>query len=181
MKKARSLPSQQHLKSVLSYDLATGVLIWLCRPEARTEWNTRYAGRIAGKVSGGYRYLRFGKHTFKSARLIWKYMTGNDPLGEIDHRNTIGTDDRWDNLRDSTRGQNARNRNAYAKSGLPKGVALNCNKTRYAAKIHIDYRTIHLGVFDTVTAAASAYDAAARLHHGEFARPNEEHLAELPR
>ena len=171
MKKVIPLPSQEHLRGLLSYDPPSGELRWLPRPAARPEWNTRYAGQIAGKVVKGQRFVRLDGRHWKASRLIWKMMIGSDPTGEVDHQNVNTLDNQWNNLRDATRQQNGRNRRAYGKQ-FPKGVSLNCNGKRYCASIHVDYQKIHIGVFDTITEAARAYDAAARRIFGEFARPN---------
>lgn len=47
------------------------------------------------------------------------------------------------------------------------------DKKRWSSRIYADGRNYFLGSFDTAQEAASAYDAAARHLHGEFARTNE--------
>ncbi len=95
----------------------------------------------------------------------------------VDHRNGNGFDNRRSNLRSCNHQQNQWNSRSRAGSASRfKGV---CRTTygprqafiRYGGKKH------YLGVFDTEEAAARAYDAKAREHHGEFARLNfpEEH------
>lgn len=171
-KEVRSLPSQDYLRELFWYEEDTGKLIWLCRPSLANWWNGRYPGTEAGSRKATGHYITIDGLRFKTARVIWKWVTGDDPLGEIDHADIDHYNNCWSNLRDSTRQQNGCNRLPYAKSGMPKGVSFNCNKKRYCAKIVVRYKIIRLGVFDTLDQAVAAYNAAALDHHREFARLN---------
>ncbi len=89
----------------------------------------------------------------------------------IDHINGNGLDNRKSNLRVCTHAENIRNqrRSALNRSGY-KGVTV--QGKRYSARIRVEGRQRHLGIFDTAVEAALAYDNAARRHFGEFASPN---------
>lgn len=93
------------------------------------------------------------------------------PSMDIDHANGDTLYNTRKNLRLCTKSENARNCNAYKtnKLGL-KGVYFNYKK--YSAQISINKKRLYLGYFDTPEEAARAYDAAAKIHHGEFARLN---------
>jgi hypothetical protein len=96
-------------------------------------------------------------------------MTGAWPLFEIDHRNGIGTDNRWKNLRDGTRSfniQNQRRARSDNKTGF-LGVHRSGKKERkgFVAKIQLDGKQRYLGVFSTAEAAHAAYLAAKRRIH----------------
>ena len=63
--------------------------------------------------SGGTRQYRMGKFegvNYYAHRLIWRYMTGDDP-GRlfVDHINRDGLDNRFENLRLVTRSENIQN------------------------------------------------------------------------
>lgn len=97
---------------------------------------------------------------------------------EVDHRDGDGLNNRRTNLRLATRAQNQRNKSATHtnRSGY-KGVSLFTTPGMWAtgkwyARIKLNRQTIHLGYFATAEQAARAYDCAARLYHGEFARLN---------
>ena len=96
----------------------------------------------------------------------------NAPPGiEVDHRDSDGLNNQRSNLRLATHAQNQRNRRAQGNntSGF-KGVCL--DGKRWRAQINLQGRRMNLGRFAAAEEAARAYDAAAREHHGEFARLN---------
>lgn len=95
--------------------------------------------------------------------------------GEMDgdHRNGDGLDNRRSNLRPATAMQNSQNQGVRKtnKAGL-KGVSWWGPLGKWKAGIQANGTPVHLGYFETPEAAARAYDAAARLYHGEFAKTN---------
>jgi len=93
-----------------------------------------------------------------------------------DHINHIGLDNRRANLRPATAAQNSWNRKKQSKptSSKYKGVYQTISNT-WSAKITVLGKRIHLGTFKTETAAARAYDSAAKTHFGPFAYTNFSH------
>jgi hypothetical protein len=93
--------------------------------------------------------------------------------GNVDHRNRNGLDNRRSNLRSATHSQNAMNRrrNTLNRSGF-KGVGYDRDAGLWRARVGIANRRKHLGRFISVVDAALAYDRAARMEFGEFARIN---------
>lgn len=82
------------------------------------------------------------------------------------------------NLRICTTTQNAHNTNPYRKRRVGaqsayKGVGWHTKSGKWRAFIVVDKKHIHLGCFDSERDAAIAYNKAAILHFGEFAKPNE--------
>jgi hypothetical protein len=96
------------------------------------------------------------------------------PAGfEIDHINGNGLDNRRCNLRVVTKRQNQQNKGVSRISACGyKGVSWHSRRRIWRAEIRINGRQASLGYFDTPEDAARAYDAAARKHFGEYARPN---------
>jgi len=90
-----------------------------------------------------------------------------------DHINHIGLDNRRINLRPATAAQNAWNRKKQSRptSSKYKGVHKTISNT-WSADITVLGKRIHLGSFKTETAAARAYDLAAKTHFGPFAYTN---------
>jgi len=99
----------------------------------------------------------------------------NSPKGKcIDHENQNGLDNRRCNLREATKAQNNRNRRKVAGLGssIYKGVMWYKSRNKWCAEIKVDGRKIFLGYFENEIDAAKAYDAAARIYHGQFASLN---------
>jgi HNH endonuclease len=157
------------LRQLLSYDPETGIFRWRVQPNSRVP-----VGAVAGCVeSSGYRRIRIDGRLYLAHRLAWLYVHGECPAGEIDHINGVKDDNRIVNLRPATDAQNRWNidRHKNNKSGF-KGVARDSRRLArpWKAGITVNGRRIRLGQFRTAEEASAAYEAAAREHHGPFAR-----------
>ncbi len=97
----------------------------------------------------------------------------NPKKGEyVDHINRNKLDNRRENLRTCTNGQNTMNqpKKSQNTSGF-KGVTRH-SATRWLAQIKVNYKNNYLGLFKFKRDAAKAYNEAALLHYGEFAYLN---------
>lgn len=99
---------------------------------------------------------------------------------EVDHINGNGLDNRRSNLRLASRRQNNANRTGFGKSQY-LGVAWSKREGKWQAQLRSSVsqqddkghgRMIWLGYHETEEGAARAYDEAAAIHHGEYARKN---------
>lgn len=184
---AKPLPSQAFLRECFDYNPETGSLTWKTRPithfvseSAWKAWNKRYAARRFGSPlmgsSGTRYYLGMLNGKMRTAhRLIFKLFSGNDPIGQVDHWDRDGLNNRWGNLRDATRAQNAcnsRDRNG----ALMRGVSRAGNQFSAQIRINGDGKKHYLGLFKTMEEAHAAYVRAANEWHREFshyARPSQ--------
>lgn len=112
--------------------------------------------------------LRTPRRTVKLHQLL---MPGHDL---VDHRNGDKLDNRRNNLRAASIQQNSFNRaSAKGSSSRFKGVTWDRSRGKWMAAIQINGRTKTLGRFLDEEMAALAYNEAAKVAHGEFARLNE--------
>lgn len=90
-------------------------------------------------------------------------------LGMTDHWDRDTTNNRIDNLRPATHGQNRANSGASKNnvSGF-KGVGCTNTPNRWTAQININGYPVYLGRFDSPEEANAAYCKAAKLQHKEF-------------
>ncbi len=92
----------------------------------------------------------------------------------VDHRNSNGLDNRRENLRIATHGQNVCNKIKTRRKTSSKfiGVSFDKRSGLWVAYVGHLRKKIFLGYFKNEIDAAHAYDAAAPKYHGEFARLN---------
>lgn len=156
------IPSQEILLEVFDYSSETGELTWKMREApsfAKTpgrtadwhsnQWNSKYGGKPAGGFTGGYFRVYFeGKHHM-AHRLIWKLMTGEDPV-QVDHIDGDRRNNRFSNLRNVTHAINMKNKSLYAnnKTGIP-GVEYHERDKVWRAKIGVDGGQVQLGSYPT--------------------------------
>jgi hypothetical protein len=159
--------SVEEIQRMFSYDPVSGIVRWRIRPAYRV----RIGDEAGHQHHTGYRLV--GK--YGSAHVIaWVIMSGEYPVHEVDHRNTVKNDNRWENLRLAPDGGNKMNVAVRADntSGI-KGVHYQTTgrgTKRWQANISKAGKLKFLGRFKTREEAAEAYARAAHELHGEFAR-----------
>lgn len=123
-----------------------------------------YACRTGVKVDNISHGIRIFMH-----HLIIPKTSGMD----VDHINGDSLDNRRANLRLCTHQQNTKNKSLrYDSSTGYKGVSWHKQSEMYQAKICVNGKQIHLGLYDDPAVAAKVYDTAAKKYHGEFAKTN---------
>lgn len=156
--------TQERLRELLTYDKDTGIFRW------RVNRRRVCAGDIAGYQNPrGYIYVVIDREWHRAHRLAWLYVYGKMPVDQIDHINMVKSDNRINNLRQATNGQNHANAcvRSDSRSGF-KGVQR--RGARWLAYISKDGKQIRLGSFGTVEEASEAYNVAAEKYFGDFAR-----------
>jgi hypothetical protein len=195
--KAQKGVTPEVLKDLLDYNPETGELWWKPRPvkyfedrggrytaeRSKRIFDTSFAGTIAlncPNLSGYSRGNIFGR-LMLAHRAAYMIMTGQPltRMHQIDHINGVRSDNRWANLRLATNTQNQHN-SGSAKGSSSKFVGVSWDRfaNKWCAYICPENRKVHLGYFESETAAASARDKAAAKMFGEYARlnfPEKEH------
>lgn len=117
----------------------------------------------------------YAQTTTKDAKSLLMHMLilGKRPGYEIDHGNNNGLDNRRINLRHATRSQNNMNKRKSHGTSIYKGVSWKTDKSKWKAQIRKNKIDHHLGYYATQKEAAKAYNSAAIIHFGEFARLNQ--------
>jgi hypothetical protein len=171
----KPLPTAEYLRECFVYDADAGVLIWKERPQshfatlnAQSINNSRFAGTIAGHVNGkkGYSSITVGRDTYKTARLIWKWVTGEEPPREIDHKDRNPGNNRWTNLRESSPREQSYNRVRVDNVTGYRGVAP--HGTKFRAMIMWKGVVWSSSYFSTPEEASAAYEEMAELLQGEY-------------
>ena len=157
-----------YLKEHFEYVPETGKLLW-----KKVNSNAVKVGQEAGHLSQGYirTYVK-GKQVMVH-KIIWALTYNEWPDGDIDHINMNRADNRLSNLRKVTRSENFYNRTKYKNNTTGyKGVTAHTvkNGTKFVARIRYDNKQKYIGIYNSPEEAKAAYDEAAKLYHGEYAR-----------
>lgn len=165
LKKRSPLLTQERLKSLLRYDPETGVFTY------RDRKGRKMPGTVAGTDEGrGYIAICLDYKRYRAAHLAWLYIYGRLPESQIDHKNGNPSDNRIENLRESTQAQNLQNLRSPKTNSSSKYLGVTCHKRiknkKWQARIQIDEKVRSLGYFRCPTAAylLGYLPAKRRLH-----------------
>ena len=142
-------------------------------------------GRVRNSITGrinnlysnkvGYIFVTFRKNKRGFSCFVHRLVATafiENPLRKpcVDHINRSKNDNTINNLRWSTRSENQANigkRSNTSSSFI--GVVWDKQNKKWRARININKRITHLGLFSNELDAARAFNNAAIIHHGEFA------------
>lgn len=157
-------PTQQYLKSILTYDPISGLFNW------KISIGGAKKGSIAGKLDkDGYVRIGMLKKTFAAHRLAWLYQYGEWPPELIDHINGMVADNRISNLRLANFSQNGMNRkvSSNSSSGV-SGVQKGRSYGEWIVRVKILGSIRYFGTYDDIELAALVSEGVREKYFGEF-------------
>ena len=160
------LNQEQILKDMVYRD---GMLFWLPRGYGR--FDKQFAGKAAGcSLKSGVQMMSYRGGNVLVHHVVWVYHNGDIPQGyEIDHINNNPLDNRIENLRLATSSQNKFNtRIGKRNSSGIKGVMWNKATKSYRARIQVNKKSIHIGMFASIDDAERSVKLAREKFHGSF-------------
>lgn len=156
--------SAVRLRELFVYDEQTGNFF------NRIDRGRARAGKLAGCPNSEYYIvIRVDSVLHSVQRLAWLYVTGEWPLGLVDHKDGNRWNNKFDNLRDISHQWNAQNeKQPRSTNKLRTQGVIQKGTKRYVAAISIDGKTKYLGTFRTKSQARSVSRAAKILYHDGF-------------
>lgn len=166
MQRTKPLPTVERIRELFNYDPETGIFT----TKKSRKCGQGEAGRTVGaKDARGHLFARVdGKH-FKLHRLAWVYMTGEWPANMIDHKDRVGDNNAWSNLRECTNGENQMNKGPHVNNRLGVKNVSQMKNGDFKATVQA-YGNVHAQVFKDLDEASEWAKQKREELHGEFAR-----------
>jgi hypothetical protein len=162
-------PTREQLLNTFHISLTKGRCIWKNPPRTHPRLKGVEAGSLKASIKGRKPYwvIKAFDQVLLRSHIIFFIKTGKW-VGLLDHRNCDSLDDRASNLRAANRLRNARNR-SIGKVGrnLPMGVR--AMGDGFQARISVNKKMVHLGVYQSAKEANEVYRAAREQYFGEWA------------
>ncbi len=155
----RALPPASSLWELFAYDPLRGLLINRLPRGSRSK-----IGAVAGCIDkcGGYTSVDLRGKRYLAHRLIYKWVTGADPEGHIDHVGQEGLKPKYNAFHVlqvvSQRENTTRGHAHHKQSTLPIGVTR--SGKYYSVSIAINGERVRIGQFEKAEDAGAAYQSA---------------------
>jgi hypothetical protein len=153
------------IRAATSYNPLTGEFLWV-----KSVGRGRPGYAVGGRWEDpdGRKRTQFMGKRCQIAVLIWLYMTGEWPKGQVDHLNQNPADCRWSNLRDVPRKQNQQNERRPRKQNTTGYLGV--QKTRNGKFVGVVWSNGRQYKTPRFPSAAEAHEAYVlikrRLHEG---------------
>jgi hypothetical protein len=147
--------SAAEVRRLFDYMPETGKLI----RKVRTSNRIKVGDEAGQRNTTGHLQCRVNGRLYLVHRIIWLFVYGSFPVGEIDHIDGDKTNNKICNLRDVSHTENMQNlqkSHRGSKTGL-LGAHPHKATGKFAAAIRVNGKQIHLGLFATAYSAHEAY------------------------
>lgn len=171
--KCRNDLTAEYVRECLDYDPDTGLLKWKKRPVEHFKsdrnwkmWNTRFSDKNTGSFVNkkGYMNIKLNGTTYRTHRIVWLIVHGEWPKDHIDHIDGDRINNKIENLRDVPNSENHKNMAMmYINTSGHSGVSF--RGKNWIARISVNGKEKHLGVFKTIDEAIKARKAAEKEHN----------------
>jgi hypothetical protein len=157
--------TQEYLKSILDYDLDTGIFTWKVNKAQRTK-----IGDIAGWIADGYRKIEINGKNYNAHRLAWLYVYGEMPKNLVDHIDCDRSNNKISNLRESTHQTNSENyKTPKTNNSGVKNVSWYKSLNKWVVSMSIKKTKKTIGYYDDLELAELVAIEARNKYRGEFA------------
>ena len=153
---------QETVKKLFHYDAESGMLLW----RNGNGRNVKPWQQANSLNSSGYYAAKIQGKDYRVHRLIWLYVNGKFPDGDIDHKNRIRNDNRLCNLRDVSRTDNAQNISLpkHNKSGHI-GVSWIKSHNCWTVYVKVNKKNKWLGYYKNLNDAIAARKAGEKQYY----------------
>jgi HNH endonuclease len=157
-------PTAERVRELFEHDPVAGVLRWRIRTSHRIE-----VGDIAGHTTSrrGDGQVGIDGGLYQLHCVIWCHVMGEWPVLEIDHIDQNPSNNKMENLRLATRGQNQQNirqPQSNNRTGV-RGVFWNNQRKMFEARVSVVRVMVHRTFHHTLDDAAHAVRVARVKHH----------------
>lgn len=164
--------TQDLLREIFYYDKEEGGLRFKSKPpncQENRRWNTRYASKLCGSANNrGYLHVKLFKKKFKVHRLVFLFHKGFMPEF-IDHIDGDKLNNRIENLRAVTKGENNQNAKiASSNTSGAKGVSWHKQHRKWYATLRCDKKVYFLGLYTDFEEAVQVVKGARERLHGDY-------------
>lgn len=144
---------QDTIKKLFYYNADSGILLWR-KGNGR---NVKPWQQVKSQNKHGYFCVKISGKTYLAHRIVWCYIHGHFPIGDIDHKNRIRNDNRIVNLRDVSRTDNCQNISLpkHNKSGHI-GVSWIKSHTLWTVYVKVNKKNKWLGYYKDLNRAIEA-------------------------
>ena len=172
----------EYIKSILKIDEnSPSGLTWLPRDNNDIRWNNRYANNSAGwrhVCSDEYQSWNISikynnkKKSLKCSRIIFLLYHGYLTEGkQVDHADGNSLNNKVDNIRESTKYQNAQNRGIRPENTSGhKNVYWDKRNKKWKVQIYANGKYYYFGLYEKLEDAIKVAIEARKKLHGEFGR-----------